>query len=127
MRWEKTGFRDLTYNTWHRDVFPDDFGFIDIDQVSYCKKCNKILALVETAVDVGQKYKCAKITSDIAKKLDVLCFVLLYKKDSDNNIIGFRLRYTNPNCGYFWQDLTVEEYKILMNNLFDKHKGQCIK
>ena len=123
MRWEKTDERDRSYSRWHRQ-FTGEYRFIDIDHVEYCPYCNEPLALIETAVDVGQTYKCADITTLIAKRLGAFSLIVLYKLDSDNKIEMFRVKYTNP-IGNGFKCYTPEKYLRLLKRLHDLHNKTC--
>jgi len=126
MRWEKTEQRDLTYSRWHRQ-FTGEYRFIDIDHVEYCPYCNEPLALIETARDVGQTYKCAEITTLIAKKIGVFSLIVLYKVNESGEIINFRVKYTNPN-GYDYLNYSPMDYLKLLKKLHDLHnKNKCKK
>ena len=68
---EHTGEREIVYNLWHRQ-FPG-LGFVDIDHVEMCKRCQQPLALIETARDTGiaLDYKKAHVTQNIARRLGI--------------------------------------------------------
>jgi hypothetical protein len=123
MRWERTDERDRTYSRWHRQ-FTGDYRFIDIDHVEYCPYCNEPLALIETAVDKGQKSKCADITTLIAKKINVCSLIALYTPNGEKSIEKFRIMFTNPETN-FWIELNSQEYLNLLKSMHEQHKKYC--
>lgn len=76
MRWEKHGTRDRTYSLWHRDL-DDELHMIDIDSCEFCVVCKQPLALIETAIDVGQDKK-TYYTENLARAAAIPAYVLLY-------------------------------------------------
>jgi len=98
-RQERWGTRDLTYSRWHRTL-PDDITYIDLDGVEYCQRCYKILALVETAQDVGQEYKATTVLRRVAEghKDMPLGILILYKK-GDVGLERARVKRVAPGFG----------------------------
>lgn len=94
---EKYASRDLHYSQWHRQ-FPG-LGFVDIDHVEMCKKCQRPLALIETAMDIGQdlRGKKAFVTAKLAKLAGIPAYRLLYKIEDDKVV-----KIT-------WQQITFQE------------------
>lgn len=103
-RWERYGTRDMAYSRWHRNL-PDDYGrqlkFIDLDGIEVCDACGAILALVETAQDVGQPFKAATIMTRLARQASVEAYIVLYSKDGEA-ISSFRIKRAWPTpTNYF--------------------------
>lgn len=97
MHEEKYGSRDLAYSAWHRRNSISRYpivgmrkagllGMIDLDAVYYVEYRDSDrmpLAIVETAIDVGQKYKPATVTTNLAK----------YWKNGNNHLSAYCLLY----------------------------------
>jgi len=114
---ERFGTRDRAYSAWHRRLSTGRFvgienaqllAMIDLDAslyVEYDDGSKEPLALVETARDVGQPWKNAQVTMNLAKKADLPCYVVLYKLADRKNpadpqwmdISEFRIRRLYPN------------------------------
>ena len=86
---ERYGTRDLTYSAWHRRGSTARYvgmqnaqilSMIDMDAmlVEYDDKNRMPIAYIETAKDVGQPYKTATVTLNVAKLSNRPAFVLLY-------------------------------------------------
>ena len=122
MRWEKTDERDRAYSRWHRQ-FTGEYRFVDIDHVEYCPYCNEPLALIEIAIDNEQNYKCADITTLIAKKINCFAFICLYKLNN-GKIVNFRIKYTNP-ISKFFMNYSPEKYLRLLKRFHTLHNKVC--
>lgn len=104
MHEEKYGSRDLAYSAWHRRNSISRYpivgmrnagllGMIDIDAVYYVeyRDVDRMpIAIVETAIDVGQKYKPATVTTNIARywrngNNTLSAYCLLYKLADNQN------------------------------------------
>jgi len=127
---ERYGTRDLTYSAWHRHLSTQRFigiekaqllAMIDIDVavfVEYDEETKQPLALVETARDVGQSYKCATITRNLAIKAGIEAFVLLYKPSVKANpadanwpdIDSFRIKRIAPTYSEDWIIKTPQQW-----------------
>jgi hypothetical protein len=104
--------RDRSYSAWHRRKSTGRFiGFehaqllamIDLDAslyVEYDDGTKEPIALIETAIDVGQPWKAATVTTQLAKRANLPCFVVLYKLSQDS---------TNP-ADTQWQD--IESFRV---------------
>lgn len=88
---EQRGWRDLTYNRWHRKRSLRRYigleaahrcAMVDIDSFEYCNWCYEPLALVETARQRGPK--TATATARLAKAADIPAYRLLYEVDDAN-------------------------------------------
>lgn len=83
--YERYGTRDLTFSGWHRPPnLPEFCSMIDIDALEYCYYCGKLLALFETARDVGQKHKPTTVLCRLAVQANIPAFLILYKKENDS-------------------------------------------
>lgn len=123
---EKYGTRDRTYSAWHRRMSTRRFvgiesaqtlAMIDLDAslyVEYDDGTKEPLALVETAVDVGQPYKPATVTKKLARRANLEAWVVLYTVSDDPNpadptwpdIRGFRVRRVYPEPETTWARAT---------------------
>lgn len=119
---ERFGTRDRAYSAWHRRKSTRRFvgmenaqllAMIDLDAslyVEYDDGSREPLALVETARDVGQEYKCAQVTTNLAKRAGVPCYVVLYRLSDSrnpadeewNDIESFRVMRLYPNPTKKW-------------------------
>lgn len=80
-RYERYGNRSLVYSKWHRFFMDDSEPMIDLDAIEYCAQrgCNKTLALIETARDIGQANKPTTVLRRLAESSQVLALCVLYK------------------------------------------------
>ena len=112
MQEEKYNTRDRSYSAWHRRKSTARFvgiesaqtlAMIDLDAslyVEYDDGTKKPLALVETAMDVGQEFKTATVTKKLAEMACLPAFTVLYTLSEDVNpsdkkwkdIIFFRVK-----------------------------------
>jgi hypothetical protein len=119
---EITGTRDRTYSAWHRRMSTRRFvgieraqtlGMIDLDAslyVEYDDASKEPLALIETARDVGQEFKPATVTANLARRANLLACVLLYLPSETRNpadpqwpdIARFRVKRLWPNPASEW-------------------------
>jgi len=129
--------RDRTYSAWHRRMSTGRFigieraqllAMIDLDAslyIEYDDGTKEPLALIETAEDVGQKYKTATVTYKLSKKADIPCFVVLYKKaetpnPADRNysdILEFRVKRLYPKWEQEWRILSPNEWSEILLSL----------
>lgn len=130
MQEETYGTRDRAYSAWHRRLSTRRFigidraqllAMIDLDAALYVEYDNgskEPLALIETALDMGQAYKSATVTKRLAKRAGVPCYCLLYSLDSHANpadhkwrdIRQFRVRRMWPSPERAWRVLTPQEW-----------------
>ena len=87
----------MTYSAWHRRNSTRRFvgiehaqllAQIDIDvavYVEYDDETKEPLALVETAKDIGQNYKCATVTRNLARRAGLEAFIVLYTPSPKEN------------------------------------------
>jgi hypothetical protein len=130
MQEEKFNSRDRSYSAWHRRKSTRRFigiekaqllAMIDLDAslyVEYDDGTKEPLALIETARDVGQTFKTATVTLNLAKRADLPCFVVLYSlSDSLNpadvtwkDIESFRVKRLYPNPSSVWETLSPQQW-----------------
>ncbi len=131
---EKYGVRDLTYSAWHRRLSTARFvgiekatllHMIDIDAVPWTEYGDDMkmpLALIETAEDVGQAYKTATVTRNLASLASLPSLVVLYRKSQQPNpyypdyqdIEHFRVKRLTPQQEWKWRDFSPEQYAWLL-------------
>lgn len=134
-RYEKTNDRDPTYSLWHRSL-DKALAMIDIDCCEYCDECARPLALVETAIDVGQQEKHAYVTANLARMAKIPAYVMLYKGETiapvpapDHQakvgvIFGCRMqRIYHPTLGQDlrWRHFSVDELADWIRGLRAQH------
>lgn len=127
---EKYGSRDLTYSVWHRRLSTRRFvgieraqtlAMIDADVgvwVEYDDDDKMPLALVETARDVGQTYKPATVTANLARMAKIPAYVVLYTQSNTKNPAGsewpdiekFRVKRLTPDPEANWRILTPHQW-----------------
>lgn len=133
---ERFGERDRTYSAWHRRMSTRRFvgldraqllSMIDLDgslYVEYDDGTKEPLALVETAMDIGQPYKAATVTAKLAQRAGIPCYCVLYTMSAKRNpadrtcrdIGAFRIRRLWPAPEAGWRTVTPEEWaKALLN------------
>lgn len=131
MQEESTNERDLTYSAWHRRQSTARFvgiekaqtlAMIDCDVVCFVEYDDRTkvpVALIETAIDVGQKVKPSSVTKNLAKMAGIPAGVLLYTQSDNPNpaypkhkdIESFRFQQIWPApLGNDWQLLTPSEW-----------------
>lgn len=108
------------YSTWHRGLH-DDLTLIDVDWIEYCRYCRAILALVETAEDVGQSIK----SGDVLRRLGVLAgvqvWIVLYLVGVDGEIESFRVRRAYPDPSPFFHAVTPDDWRYFLESLRECH------
>lgn len=127
---EKWKTRDRIYSAWHRRRSTGRFvgiekaqllAMIDLDvclYVEYDDSTREPIALIETAKDVGQPYKCATVTKNLAKRAGLPAYTVLYKASNEPNpaepecsdILGFRVKRLWPDPSNEWRELTPRQY-----------------
>jgi hypothetical protein len=130
MQEERYGTRCNAYSAWHRRMSTKRFvgiekaqllAMIDLDAalyVEYDDRTKQPLALIETARDVGQPFKTATVTKNLAVRANIPCFVVLYTLSDDRNpadysaydIDIFRVRRLHPVEEKDWRILTPKEW-----------------
>lgn len=136
---EQYSTRDRSYSAWHRRMSTGRYvgieraqtlAMVDLDAslyVEYDDGTKEPLALIETAIDVGQEYKTATVTQNLAKRADLPCLVLLYSLSDNQNpadtryrdISGFRVKRLYPNPEKAWRTMTPPEYARMLVNMRD--------
>jgi len=130
MQEEKHGTRDRSYSAWHRRLSTRRYigiekaqllAMIDLDAslyVEYDDGTKEPIALIETAQDVGQKYKCATVTTRLAERANLPCFVVLYRLAQYKNpydkswkdIEAFRVKRLWPRPEKGWRHMKPKEW-----------------
>lgn len=130
MQEEKYGTRDRAYSAWHRRKSTRRFigiehaqllAMIDLDAslyVEYDDGTKEPIALIETARDVGQPYKTATVTANLAKRAELPCFVVLYALSDEKNpayflwfdIESFRVKRLWPKPESEWRIMSPQEW-----------------
>lgn len=94
MQEERYGTRDLAYSAWHRAASIRRFvgweraqllSMCDADAVlflEYMPGIKEPLALVETAMDVGQESKPATAITQLARRARIPAYLVLYERAS---------------------------------------------
>jgi hypothetical protein len=139
---ERYGARDLTYSAWHRRLSTRRFvgiekaqllAMIDLDMslwVEYDDRTKEPLALIETAKDVGQRFKSSTVTTNLAKRTQppLPAYVLLYtpSKECRNpadrrwlDIASFRVKRLWPNPEPLWRVMTPDDWARFLVTLRD--------
>lgn len=107
---------------------------IDLDATPYVEydDAGKVpLALIETAIDIGQPYKTATVTRNLAIMAGIPAFCLLYKLDDGVNpadatckdIKSFRVRRLAPTESFTWTTLTPKEWAECLLKI---RRKQCV-
>ena len=97
MQEERYRTRDLTYSAWHRRLSTRRFvgieraqslAMIDLDaalHVEYDDGTKALVALIETALDIGQRFKSATVTMRLAMLSVLPCYCVLYSYSKSPN------------------------------------------
>jgi len=97
MQEEKYGSRDMSYSAWHRRMSTKRFvgmknaellAMIDVDAcmyIEYDEFGRDPVGLFEIAIDVGQSHKTATVMTNLARKANIPCAVVLYKLSRHDN------------------------------------------
>ena len=130
MQEERFNIRDLTYSAWYRRLSTRRFvgiekaqslAMIDLDcalYVEYDDGSKKPVALIETAMDVGQQYKVATVVMNLAKMSGLPCYCVLYKCANFPNpanplmpdIAQFRIKRLWPRPDKEWRYLEPSDW-----------------
>jgi hypothetical protein len=130
MQEEIYGTRDRTYSAWHRRLSTRRFvgidraqllAMIDLDAslyVEYDDGTKEPVALIETARDVGQRFKYATVTTKLAKLSGLPCYCVLYKCSESPNpadphwpdISEFRVKRLWPKPEHSWRTVKPGEW-----------------
>ena len=115
---ERYGTRDLAYSSWHRTL-PNHITYIDVDCCEYCNFCKSPLALIETAIDVGQPFKATTIMKRMAEKMNVPAYIVLYKLDQDKKLLFFNVKQIHPKYTNFFK-LEISSWGKRLIDLHDR-------
>lgn len=130
MQEERYGTRDRTYSAWHRRLSTRRFvgmeraqslAMIDLDAalyVEYDDGTKEPVALIETAMDVGQRHKSATVTMKLAKLSGLPCYCVLYScADTPNpadpvwpDISSFRVKRLWPKPELTWRTIQPKDW-----------------
>jgi hypothetical protein len=130
MQEERFYQRDLTYSLWHRRRSVSRYvgsesaqllSMCDVDCVlwlEYDYQDKRPLALIETAMDVGQSHKPATAIRNLAVRAKVPAYLCLYSKANYanpsetrcNDISGFRVKRLWPDPEHEWRSLSPQEW-----------------
>jgi hypothetical protein len=130
MQEERFGTRDRTYSAWHRRLSTRRFvgiekaqllSMIDLDGALYCEfdaGSSEPLALIETALDRGQRRKVATVTRRLAQRARLPAYCVLYHPaeyrnpadPSQPDIDAFRVRRLWPCPETEWRTLNPLEW-----------------
>lgn len=130
MQEERYGVRDRAYSAWHRRHSTRRFvgieraqllSMIDLDAalyVEYDDSSKEPLALIETAKDVGQTYKVASVTRNLARRAGLPCYCVLYLCGNQPNpadpawcdVESFRVKRLWPKPEREWRILTPHDW-----------------
>lgn len=152
---ERYGTRDGAYSAWHRPRSIARFvgieaaqllSLIDIDipiYVEYDESTKEPLALIETAIDVGQRTKPSTVTCNLAKRANLPAFCVLYTKDKvqlnpadarEMDILQFRVRQLwsteGPSALSEWVNLTPASWAkwiLEVRRRQSKRVDECLK
>lgn len=143
---ERFGTRDNAYSAWHRSastrrfVGPEkarELAMIDTDAVLWVELADATkapLALIETAQDVGQAWKCSTAIQNLARCSGLPAFVVLYRHattlnpaDGDSkDILDFRVKRLHPNPTYAWKRLSPQEWADALVEI-RREGGACLE
>lgn len=144
---EKSGVRDLIFNTWHR---PDSIGrfisaedadamrAIDIDLVEYHGPTGRTVLIHEVALDIGQSNKQTLVLRKLAEAAGCWALCTLYKPASTPNpadtrykdIESFRMRVVWRTDGQpiepGFRSMTPAEYAAGLNATLKQLKANLV-
>lgn len=128
---ERYGTRNRSYSAWHRRLSTRRFvgiesaqllAMIDLDAslyVEYDDGSKEPVALVETALDVGQSFKTATVTRKLSIRSGIPAYVVLYREAATknpadprwNDIESFRVMQIGPGAPeQQWRTLTPGQW-----------------
>lgn len=130
MQEERFGTRDRTYSAWHRRLSTRRFvgiekaqllSMIDLDGAVFCEfdgATSEPLALIETALDKGQRRKVATVTRRLAQRAGIPAYCVLYRPSdaanpadrSQSDIEQFRVKRLWPCPEADWRTLQPQEW-----------------
>jgi len=127
---ERYGTRSGTYSAWHRRKSTQRFigienaqllAMVDIDVslwLEYEENTKEPLAIIETAKDVGQKYKTTTVARNLAIRAHLPCYTVLFTESEKRNpadhnyfdIEEFRIKELWPNRENGWTILKPKKW-----------------
>ena len=144
MKEERYGERDLCFSGWHRYQTNRFFPMRDLDCIEYCFRCDKPLALIEIACDVGQNEKWVKPMRELAKMAGLPAYIVFYQGNSTiirtmlhfytakqailklARVDSLRIRRVSPCCSEEMM-LTPMQYQAFLIALRVKSKCGCYR
>lgn len=127
---ERTGRRPGEYSAWHRRRSLSRF--IGLERAQLLTMCDvdaalwlehddlskEPLALIETAMDIGQPYKSGTVLQRLAKRASVPAYLCMYRVGDHANpadpthrdIISLRIRRVWPRPEPTWRQVTPGEW-----------------
>ncbi len=119
-REERYGQRDMAYSNWHRKQ-ADNLKMIDLDWIEYCQYCWEPLAVIETTQDVGQPFKQADVTRNMARRADIRGLLVFYKwDDAAQEMVSLRVTGLWPKR-LAERTMTPGEYLAGLQQLRSRH------
>lgn len=101
--WRRENTRDLVYSDWHRSLHRfvgnldnDRLGMIDLDEVVYCRTCNRPLALIETKRHPSRG-ATAKVCARLAGMAGLPAYLVKYRQ-----VTGFIPHTKRPDIDMLW-------------------------
>jgi hypothetical protein len=126
---ERTGTRDLTYSTWHRQANLTKYGLalrdawslglIDIDGCEYCRHCREPLALVETQVS-DRPPKPAPVMATLARMAGIRAYSVSILRGDLDTIALFKVQQVAPEVGDV-QSMLPNVYAFFLLSLRSQH------
>jgi hypothetical protein len=129
---ERTGRRPGEYSAWHRRGSLRRF--IGLERAQLLSMCDldaalwlehddlskEPLALIETAMDVGQPYKSGTVLQRLARRASLPAYVCMYKVGDQPNpsdptyrdIIALKVRRVWPRPESTWRELTPAAWAL---------------
>jgi hypothetical protein len=106
------------FSEWHRTI--PGVGYIDLDCLPICIHCKRVLAVIETAFDVGQTFKTTTVTEEVARALKVPALLVLYTPGTRlDEIISIRYKRLVPvkdkEFSQMWSN-EFEEFFLKLQN-----------
>ena len=116
-------FSNGLYSDWHRKY--NGISYIDVDSVECCAYCYEPLAIIETCYDKGQQFKSTTLSKIIARRLNIPCFLVFYKKLTETTLT-FRIKRIRSSQTEF-QLMNEREWVDVLLSLHDHHRKECKK
>jgi hypothetical protein len=105
---------------WHREIPDDSLTMCDVDSLEYCWRCNRPLALIETARDVGQVFKKTAPMVVLSRLAKVPSVLTLYERGCK----AFRFQPLRPR-GAMSHKISPSDYVAFLRGLREPHARVC--